>query len=140
VWQWGRGKVQRRGRSDNRQGQTFKVPFFWPDFQKFQKKESLFFGKISPFKNHSSTKLDVVEIGRTLHPERLQEEVIHKRTQNLCLGSIHLFFKKMDRVKGRQEKKKKQAMLLYCLQEGPIADFILLPSPLHTEMCEDSTL
>jgi len=30
--------------------------------------------------------------------------------------------------------KKKQTMLLYFLQEGPIADFIVLPSPLRTEM------
>jgi hypothetical protein len=37
-------------------------------------------------------------------------------------------------------KKKKQTMLLYCLQEVPIADFIVLPSRLRTEMCEDSTL
>jgi len=70
---------------------------FFARFSKIPKKKRvIFFGKISPFKKHSSTKLDVVEIGRTLHPERLREEVIHKRTQNLCLGSIHLFFKKMD--------------------------------------------
>ncbi len=34
---------------------------------KTSKKKSHYFGEISPFKKHFSTKLDVVEIGRILH-------------------------------------------------------------------------
>jgi hypothetical protein len=68
MWQWGRGKVQRRGRSDNRQARPSKFYFSLARFFKNSTKKSDFFGQIPPFKKQSSTKLDVVEIGRSLHP------------------------------------------------------------------------
>jgi hypothetical protein len=49
-------------------------------------------------------------------------------------GQHSSFFQKDGLSQMQTRNKKKQTMLLYFLQEGPIADFIVLPSPLRTEM------
>ncbi len=36
----------------------------------------------------------------------LHSQSVHNRTQNWCWGIIHLFFKKMDQAKDKQEEKK----------------------------------
>jgi hypothetical protein len=42
----------------------------------------------------------------------LHAEGMHNKTQNLCLGIIHLFLKNMDQVKGRQERKKRKQTII----------------------------
>jgi hypothetical protein len=52
-------------------------------------------------------------------------ESVHKRTQILCLGIIHLFVENMDWAKGQTTNFfLKGQYFLYSLQYGPIADLV----------------